>query len=267
MGSDTSGPDRLPPQNRDAERSVLGSMLRDNLVINDVLQFVDEGAFYFVAHQKIFQAIKTIYNDGHPVDILIISNHLQQAKQLEDVGGSIYLAELWESAPTAANAEYYAKIVREKAILRSLIHSSTEILRDAYDQAQPAEELLGMAERKVLDIADKGVTSNTYTIQKALHEAYERIDQRAGRADPNAISGISTGYIDLDQLTAGFQNSELIILAARPSVGKTAFALNVVRHVIVEEQLPVLLVSLEQSRIELAERLLAAQSPVDCHKL
>lgn len=262
-----SGPDRLPPQNRDAERSVLGSMLRDNLVINDVLQFVDGGAFYFDAHQKIFNGIKTIYNDGHPVDILILSNHLQQAKQLEDVGGSVYLAELWESAPTAANAEYYAKIVREKAILRSLIHASTEILRDSYDQTQPAEELLGAAERKVLDIADKGVTSNTYTLLTALNEAYTRIDQRAGRADPNAISGISTGYIDLDQLTAGFQNSELIILAARPSVGKTAFALNVVRHVIVEEQLPVLFVSLEQSRIELAERLLAAQSRVDSHKL
>ena len=228
-------------------------MLRDNAVINDVMQLLDTEGFYFDAHQKIFQAIKTIYNDGHPVDILILKDHLQQAKQIEDVGGDIYLAELWEAAPTAANAEYYAKIVRDKAITRSLIHASTEILRDAYDQAYSAEEMLGAAERKVLDIADKGVTSNTYTLLTALNEAYTRIDQRAGRTDPNAISGVASGFIDLDQLTAGFQNSELIILAARPSVGKTAMALNIVRHVIVEEQLPVLFVSLEQTRIELAE--------------
>jgi replicative DNA helicase len=265
--ADTPSTDRLPPQNRDAERSVLGSMLRDNAVINDVMQLVDTDSFYFDAHQKIFQAIKTIYNDGHPVDILILSNHLQQAKQLEDVGGSIYLAELWESAPTAANAEYYAKIVREKAIVRNLIHASTEILRDSYDQACPAEELLGTAERMILDIADKGVTSTTHTLLAALNDAYTRIDQRAGRADPNAISGISTGFVDLDQLTAGLQNSELIILAARPSIGKTAMALNIARHVIVEERLPVLFVSLEQTRIELAERLLSAQARVDSHKL
>jgi replicative DNA helicase len=242
-------------------------MLRENGVINDVMQLIDTDSFYFDAHQKIFQAVKTIYNDGHPVDILILSNHLEQAKQLEDVGGSIYLAELWESAPTAANAEYYAKIVREKAIVRNLIHASTEILRDSYDQACPAEELLGTAERMILDIADKGVTSSTHTLLTALNEAYTRIDQRAGRADPNAISGISTGFVDLDQLTAGLQNSELIILAARPSIGKTAMALNIARHVIVEEQLPVLFVSLEQTRIELAERLLSAQARVDSHKL
>src|SRR5262245_10341555 len=163
--ADAPGPDRLPPHNRVAERSVLGSMLRDNAVINDVMQLLDTEGFYFDAHQKIFQAIKTIYNDGHPVDILILKDNLQQAKQLEDVGGDIYLAELWEAAPTAANAEYYAKIVRDKAITRSLIHASTEILRDAYDQAYPAEEMLGAAERKVLDIADKGVTSNTYSLK------------------------------------------------------------------------------------------------------
>lgn len=267
MANDASGPDRLPPQSPEAERSTLGSMLRDNAVINDVLQFLDTENFYFDAHQKIFQAIKTIYNDGHPVDILILSHHLQQAKQLEDVGGSVYLGELWEAAPTAANAEYYAKIVRDKSIIRSLIHSSTEILRDAYDQVQPAEELLGSAERKILDIAEKGVTSNTHTIQMAIKEVYDRMDQRARRKDPNAISGIASGFIDLDQLTAGFQNSELVILAARPSVGKTAMALNIVRHVIVEDKLPVLFVSLEQSRIELAERLLVSQARVDSQKL
>lgn len=267
MSSEAPGPDRLPPQSRDAERSVLGSMLRDNTAINDVQPILRAENFYFDAHQKIFQAISDIYNDGHPVDLVILAERLRQQKQLADVGEESYLADLWDAAPTAANAEYYARIVREKAITRNLIHASTEILRDAYDQGMPAEEMLGAAERKILDIAEKGVASNTSTITEALHEAYTRIDQRMGRTDPNAISGIPTGFVDLDALTAGFQNNELIILAARPSVGKTAFSLNIVRHVIVEEHQPVFFVSLEQSRIELAERLLAAQARVDSHKL
>src|SRR5262249_11078299 len=189
--------------------------------------------FYFDAHQKIFHAIKDTYSDGHPVDLVILTEILKSRKQIEDVGGVEYLAELWEAAPTAANAEYYAKIVREKAIIRNLIHASTEILRDAYDQVQPAEELLGQAESKILDIAEKGVTSNTYTLLDAISDAYTRIDQRMGRKDPNALSGIATGFVDLDALTAGFQNNELIIIAARPSIGKTAFSLNIARHVVV----------------------------------
>ena len=267
MAADSSGPDRLPPQNRDAERSVLGSMLRENIVINDVLQLLQAENFYLDAHQKIFQSISDIYNNGHPVDLVILAERLKSLKQLEDIGSYAYLAELWDAAPTAANAEYYAKIVRDKAISRNLIHASTEILRDAYDQAQSAEELLGGAERMILEIAEKGVSSNTSTIKEAMDEAYTRLDQRMGRKDPNAISGVSTGFIDLDQLTAGFQPSELIILAARPSIGKTAFSLNIVRHAIVEERIPVLFVSLEQSRVELAERLLAAQARVDSQKL
>ena len=259
--------DRLPPQSIEAERSVLGSMLRDNSVINDVVNYVNTENFYLDAHQKIFNAIKTIYNDGHPVDLLILSDKLSQLKQLEDVGRQPYLAELWDAAPTAANAEYYAKIVRDKSISRGLIHASTEILRDAYDQGQPAEEMLGSAERKILEIAEKGVTSHTYTLLQALDDAYTRIDQRMGRKDPNAISGVASGFVDLDALTAGFQQNELIILAARPSVGKTAFSLNIVRHAVVQDRMPVLFVSLEQSRIEIAERLLAAQARVDSFKL
>ncbi|HVK07805.1 MAG TPA: replicative DNA helicase [Gemmataceae bacterium] len=265
--SDAPGQDRLPPQSIEAERSVLGSMLRDNAVINDVLQHIRAENFYLDAHQKIFAATVQIYNDGHPVDLLILSDKLSQLKQLEDVGREPYLAELWDAAPTAANAEYYAKIVRDKSISRGLIHASTEILRDAYDQGQPADEMLGAAERKILEIAEKGVTSNTHTLHDALNDAYNRIDQRMGRKDPNEISGVASGFVDLDALTAGFQQNELIILAARPSVGKTAFSLNIVRHAVVHDRKPVLFVSLEQSRIEIAERLLAAQARVDSFKL
>src|SRR6516225_1153402 len=268
MPPDRDAADRLPPQNRDAERSVLGSMLRDNGIIGDVVQILQRAGedFYTDAHQKIFTAIVALYDKHHPADLVTLAEHLKEQKQIEDVGGYPYLAELWDAAPTAANAEYYARIVRDKSIVRSLMHASDEILRDAYDQAQPADEMLEAAERKIFDIAQLGVTGQTYTLEQALAEAYDRIDMRSAR-DPLSISGLATGFVDLDEKTAGLQNSELVIVAARPSVGKTAFALNLARHISVEEKQPVFFVSLEQSRIELAERLLCSQAQVDSHKL
>jgi replicative DNA helicase len=243
-------------------------MLRDNGVIGDVLQIVGRSGedFYADAHQKIFQAISKLYDDGKPVDLVMLAEYLREQKQIEDVGGYGYLGELWDAAPTAANAVYYAKIVRDKAVIRNLIHASTEILRDAYDQVQPADELLEGAEKKILDIAEKGVVGQTFTLQDAIHQAYDRIDTRAARG-PTSVSGLATGFLDLDNLTAGLQNSELIIVAARPSVGKTAYALSMVRNVVVEEGQPALFVSLEQSRVELAERLLCSQARVSSHNL
>jgi replicative DNA helicase len=267
MSLESAGPDRLPPQSREAERSVLGSMLRDNLVISDVVQLVRAEDFYADAHQKIFQAILSLYDRGHPADLVTLAETLREAKQLEDVGSYPYLAELWDAAPTAANAEYYAQIVRDRSIVRNLIHASTEILRDAYDNTQPSNELLHQAERKILDIAEKGTTGQTFTLQEIIFDAYRRIEERQGLATENKASGLATGYTDLDEITAGLQNSELIIIAARPSVGKTAFALNLTRNIVIEEKKGAYFVSLEQSRIELAERLLCSQARVDSHKL
>jgi replicative DNA helicase len=266
MPSEQEGAERLPPQSREAERCVLGSMLRDNPVIGDVLQIVRADDFYADAHQKIFQAICSLYDRGHPVDLVVLAELLKEQQLIEDVGGYGYLGELWDAAPTAANAEYYARIVRDKSVVRNLIHAGTEILRDAYDQAQPADELLGDAERKILEIAEKGIAGQTYTLQQAIDQAYDRIDRRS-QQDHSSISGLSTGFVDLDNITAGLQNSELIIIAARPSVGKTSFALNIVRHIVLEEGDPVFFVSLEQSRIELAERLLCCQARVNSHHL
>jgi len=258
--------ERLPPQSHEGERCVLGSMLRDNAVIGDVLQILREENFYADAHRKIFRGIISLYDKGEPADLVTLAERLHQHKHIEDIGGYKYLAEIWDAAPTAANAEYYAKIVRDKAIVRNLIHAGTEILRDAYEQTAPADELLEVAERKILDIAEWGVTGQTYSLEQALAEAYDRIDTRHQR-DQWSISGLPSGFIDLDDKTAGLQNSELIIVAARPSIGKTSFALNLVRHIACEEGHPVFFVSLEQSRIELAERLLCCQARVDSHKL
>jgi replicative DNA helicase len=266
MPPEREGADRLPPQSRDAERAVLGSLLKDNGIIGDVIQILRPENFYFDAHQKIYRIIQALYDKGHPVDLVMLAENLQQQNELENVGGVAYLAELWECVATAANAEYYARIVRDRALTRNLIHVSTEILRDAYDQVQPADELLGQAERKILEVAEMGITGQFYTLEQALREAFDRIDQRH-QGEAMDISGLSTGYLDLDEITAGLQNSELIIIAARPSVGKTAFSLNLVRNIAVDGRAPVFFVSLEQSRIELAERLLCCQSRVDSHKL
>jgi replicative DNA helicase len=259
--------DRLPPHNRDAERSLLGSMLRDNQIIPETVNLVKADHFYVFGHQKIYEAITKLNDDsGKPADIVTVAEWLSQAKLMDDVGGHGYLAELIDAAPSAAHYRQYADIIRQKAIVRNLIHACTELQAEAFDQSQPPTELLDNAERRILEIAEMGITGDTVTLHDAIHEAWRRLDQRKQRGD-HEFSGIATGYLDLDNLTAGFQNSELIILAARPSVGKTAFALNIARHVVVEEGLPVLFVSLEQARVELAERLLCCQAQVDSHRL
>lgn len=267
MRDSPNGTERLPPHSPEAERGVIGAMLRDNGVIGDVVQILRAEHLYVFCNRKIYEAITTLFVErGHPADLVTLAEYLKGQQLIEEIGGYPYLTELWEAAPSPANAEYYAKIVREKSIVRNLIHACTDIQRDAQDQVQPADELLGSAESRILEIAEMGLTGQTVTLKEALKEAYDRIDSRSGKSEMS-LSGIPTGYIDLDNLTAGFQNSELVILAARPSVGKTSFALNIIRHVIIEEQQPVFFVSLEQSRIELAERLLCCQARVNSHLL
>jgi replicative DNA helicase len=267
MPPEQNGAERLPPHSREAERGVLGGMLRDNKVIGDIVQILRAEHFYVFAHQKIHEAITYLaVEKGHPADLVTLSEYLKEKQLLEDTGGYAYLAELWDAAPSPSSAEYYARIVRERALVRSLIHACTEIQRDSQDQIMPADDLLAAAERKILEIAEMGITGETKTLQEILHDAYDRIDHRVKHGHDSA-SGVATGFLDLDNLTAGMQNSELVIVAARPSVGKTSFALNLVRNVVVEEDKAVFFVSLEQSRLELAERLLCCQARVDSFRV
>lgn len=263
--------DRLPPHNKEAERGVIGGLLRDPDTLPNVQQFLRSDNFYFDAHQKIFQAISDLSTENQPIDLVLLYERLKRNKHAEDVGGHQFLADLWESVPTGANVEYHAKIVKDTAMVRSLIHTGNEILRDAYDRTQSADELVSQAERKIMDIAKASMVGETKSLSEALLEAMQRLDSRVGK-DNLAISGMPTGYVDLDNILAGLQNSELVIIAARPSVGKTAFALNVVRNVITESHgsgsTPVVMFfSLEMARVELAERLLCCQSRVDSHKV
>lgn len=263
--------DRLPPQNRDAERGVIGGILRDPDTLPTVQQIIVAENFYFDAHQKIYQALCDLSNEGQPIDLVLLYDKLRKNKQIEDVGGKEYLADLWESVPTGANAEYHAHLVRDAAMIRGLIHAGNEILRDSYDRTQSADELVAQAERKIMDIAKAGMVGEVKSLGEVVQAAFERLDSRIGKENLS-ISGMATGYVDLDNITAGLQNSELVIIAARPSVGKTAFALNVVRNIITEgvasgSSPVVLFFSLEMARIELAERLLCCQSRVDSHKV
>lgn len=255
---------RLPPQDRAAERAVLGGLLRDNETINDVVQVIRTEDFYFDAHQKVFLAILELYNGGTPPDLVTLHDLLRRKAQLDDVGGAAYLAELWESIPTAANAVYHAKIIKDKALVRGLIHASNEILRDSYDQIAPGVELVETAERRVMEIAQMGLAGTTVSLREAMAETTQAIDTRLG--NPHLLPGVSSGYIDIDTLMSGFRKSELTILAARPGVGKTVLALNFARHAIFNGD-GTFFVSLEMSKSELCERLLCCQARVNSHNL
>ncbi len=257
--------DRLPPHDREAERGVLGGVLRDPDTLPDVQRIVTPESFYFHCNRQIFAAICELAAESQPIDLVLLHDRLRRWKQVEDIGGPVYLAELWGDVPTGANVTYHAGLVRDAATIRGLIHASNEILRDAYDHVASADELVGQAERRILDVARASLVGEVHQFDGLVTEAFHRIDGRMGK-DSLATSGLATGFIDLDNITAGLQNSELIVVGARPSVGKTAFALGLVRNVIATDT-PVLFVSLEMARTELAERLLCAEAKVDSHKV
>jgi replicative DNA helicase len=259
-------PDQLPPHDRQAERCVLGSMLRDKGALGDVLQIVRQDDFYGDGHRKIFAGVVELYDHGTPVDLVLLSSILRDRRQMEDIGGYAYLAELWDVAPTAANAEYYARIIRDKALLRDLLHLGQEIQRDASDQTMPGDELLEVAQKKLLDIADAGIEGAVVTAAQMVNRLFDRLDaMRRGKPDTNVVP---TGYIDLDrQLGGGLHNEELIIIGARPGLGKTGLALNIACNIFLKQTRAVFFASLEQSQIEIIDRLVCGLGQVNGHKL
>src|SRR3990172_5914936 len=226
--ADLSLLERVPPQNIEAEQAVLGSMLLDNEVIHDVVQLLTPDCFLRDAHRKIYSAIVDLYNQAHNIDPLILLDELKRRKQLEEIGEgeltSQYVGEMFDATPTAAHGVFYAKIVREKSVARRLIHAATEIVRDAMDQAVPTHELLNPAEKRIFEIAQSRTASETHELKDVIALAFERIDNRSKHGG-HVLSGLPSGFVELDDLTSGLQDSELIVIAARPSVGKTAFAL------------------------------------------
>src|SRR4051794_38014897 len=257
--------DRLPPQNLDAEQGVLGSVLLDNDVLHEVVPILKVEDFYRDVHQVLYRTIRDLYDLGKAIDVITLAEELTRRDQFKAIGGDETLAQIVNCVPHAANGKYYADIVRQKSISRDLIECANEMLRDGYSNNFTAEQLLEAAEQRVFNIAEDQTKGDTVEVKDVLHEAMERIGLHA--ESKHAISGVSTGYHELDDMTTGFQPNQLIIIAARPSMGKTALALNICEHAAADLKLPVLFVSLEMGRMELAERILCSRSRVDGHKL
>jgi replicative DNA helicase len=267
LGKGTGGAlgEHLPPQNLEAERSVLGGILLDNEVLHDIIGFLAVEDFYRDAHQVVYRAIRDLYDLGKAVDAVTLADELTRRDQYKQIGGDELLLEIAGSVPHAANARYHAEIVRQKSISRQLIQSATEIIRDGYSNLFTAAQLLESAEQKIFTIAEDQTRGETHELKDVLLRAMELIGKRAEERHP--VTGVASGFFDLDDLTNGFHADQLIILAARPSMGKTALALNICDTAAFNLKVPVLMVSLEMGELEIAERLLCARSRVDGHKL
>jgi len=256
--------ERVAPQNIDAEKGVLGSILLDPNACDELASILRKPEeFYSYAHQVMFKHLVEMHNDGKGMDVTLLAERLNAAGDMESIGGTDYLIEVVNSVPTAANAQYYAQIVRDKAMLRAMINASTEILRDAYDASQETRELLSRAEERIFAILETNASGELVAMQDVLHEALDRIDRRLHKG----IGGMSTGFTDLDRMTGGLHESELVIIAARPSMGKTALATNLADHVSIKDNRTTLFVSLEMSRLELAERMLCSHGRINGHEL
>jgi replicative DNA helicase len=257
--------DRVMPQDRDAERGILGGILRDPDVLSDVQRLIVADNFYFDAHQKIYQALCELGCEEQPIDLVLLRERLRRNKQLEDMGGAEYLVELWEAVPTGANAVYHANLVRAAAKARALIHAANEILRDSYDRTGSADELVAQAERKLFALgADDAGGAEPCSLAQAARETMENLDARIASGD--TIAGLSTGYVDLDSYTGGFHDGQMVVIAARPSVGKTALVTSIMRHT-AEAGHGVLFFSVEMTRKEIASRLLSMESGVPMHRM
>ena len=256
---------KAQPFNIEAEISVLGSMLLDNEAINLVTEILRTDNFYKTSHQYIFDTIVNLYNKNNAVDLVILKDELKKQSLLEKVGGAEYLMELEESVPLASNVEYYAKIVREKTIKRDLITATAKIQQEAYNDSLESDELLDVAEKEIFDITQRKFSSPTIKLFNILHDTFDHISNlhdREGR-----LTGISTGYYDLNDITSGLQKSELIVIAARPSMGKSSLVLNIAEHAGTKEKKPTLIFSMEMSAQQVAQNMLCSTAKIDAHLL
>lgn len=257
---------RVPPNNKEAEQSVLGSILLRPEALIEALEYVTADSFYQHAHQLIFTAMMELNEADQGIDVVTVKNILDDKNQLDDIGGVSYLADLASIVPTAANVVYYAKIVADKALLRRLITTATDIVAQSYeDQDNDVNSILDAAERQIMNVGEDQAGNGFKKISDVLNATIEDIDQRA--QEDSSVTGLSTGYAELDKVTAGLHPDELVILAARPGVGKTAFALNVAENVAVHTPTTVAIFSLEMGAEQLASRLLCAQGSIDANDL
>jgi len=263
--SSKNNPEKLPPQDLEAEKCVLGSLMLDKEAIIKVVDFLKPEDFYRETNQKVYKAMMELFEGRQPIDLLSLSTRLKEKKELEEIGGSSYLTECVNSVPTASNALNYAKMVQKKRILRDLISASYDIGSLGYTETEDIDVLLDQAEKRIFGIAQKSLTQAFSPVKDALEAAFERIDRLSKHK--GSIRGLSTGFSDLDNLLAGFQKSDFIILASRPTLGKTSLALDFAKHVAVNEKIPVGIFSLEMAVDQLVDRLISSESNVDLWKI
>ena len=257
------------PQNMEAEQAVLGGILIDNEAIHQVLEIIEVEDFYKESHRKIFLVFLELYEQNQPIDLVTVCESLQKKEQLEEVGGATFLASLVEVIPTASNIAYYAKIVKEKSILRKLINRATYIINQCVAPTdENIEEILDKAEQSIFEISEQRIQTSYHPLKELIKSTFQTI-QSITQKDTSipGITGIPTGFIDFDHLTSGFQPSDLIIIAGRPSMGKTAFALNIATNAASKHKIPVGIFSLEMSKEQLTTRMLCAEAKVDSKKL
>jgi replicative DNA helicase len=257
--------EKLPPQSIEAETAVLGSMLLDRDSISQAIETLDAAYFYKEAHKKIYSAILSLFDENKGVDIITLIEELKHSNSLDEVGGPAYITNISSSVPTTANFVHYAKIVKERALLRNLIATATKIVTSCYDTTQDIDTILDRSEQLIFDVSAKKVESRFSPLREIIKNSIETIDNLYQRKEN--ITGLATGYRDLDIKTAGFQPSDLIVIAGRPSMGKSALASCIVEHIGVVEKAPVAFFSLEMSKEQLVQRMLCSHARVDAHKV
>lgn len=257
--------ERTPPQNIEAEQAVLGAIFLQPESITLASEVLLPEDFYRTAHQRIYDVMLALSEKGEPVDLVTVTSELQNRNMLEEIGGVSYLSDLADASPTAANIEYYSRLVEEKSILRRLIRTATDIVSEGYASEDELDEILDRAERSILDVSHRRNASGFLSIKDILVEAYDNIEMLQNRKGD--VTGIPTGFAELDRITAGFQRSDFIIVAARPSVGKTAFALNMAQNIATKTDENVAIFSLEMGARQLVMRMLSAEGNIDAQRL
>jgi replicative DNA helicase len=256
---------KVPPQNLEAEQSVLGAILLDNAALNKALEILRPDDFYKEAHRKLFQAILDLSENNEPIDLITLTDRLQKRSELEAVGGAAYLAGLVNAVPTAANIRQHAKIVSEKALLRHLISVATEIVGRGYDETRRVEELLDLAEQSIFSISERKIRPSFVPVRDIVKGSFETIERLYEKKE--RVTGVPTRFAEIDDMTSGLQPSDLIIVAGRPSMGKTAFALGIAANAAIEKRRTAAVFSLEMSKEQLVLRMLCSEARVDAHKL
>jgi len=258
--------DRPAPWSPEAEMSVLGGMLIDADAVARAVELVDDHMFYREANRRLYRGMRRLFERGEVIDPVTLTEELRSTGELDSVGGPAFLAELMEAVPTAANIEYHAKIVRDRALLRRLIEASSEIIRDAYaTSGESVEESIDRAEQKIFQISQAGRRRGFVWIKEILWPAFEHIEQL--QQAKGAVTGVPSGFPDLDNLTAGFQPADLVVVAGRPSMGKTSLVINFIQHVAIEQSIPVAFFSLEMSKEAIVQRLLCSEGQVNSQNL